>query len=161
MSKFKFKLDSLLQVRRSAEQALQRQVAHANRERVALEDGLRLLQRQISDTKGALREGLSGCVDMTSLRLQAAATTDAMRRAQRLVLELAGVHRRLEAARAELMEAAKRRRAIELLRERRLHAWLKDLNNSETAAIDELAVIGAARGSPHLDLADINAAPVL
>jgi flagellar protein FliJ len=51
----------------------------------------------------------------------------------------------MEAARAGLIEAAKARRAVELLRERRWEEWKFAQEKAETAALDELAVIAAAR----------------
>ena len=65
--------------------------------------------------------------------------------AQRTVLELAGLLRRLESARAELLEAAKRRKAVELLKDRRFEEWRSDQNRRELAAVDELAVMAAGR----------------
>jgi flagellar export protein FliJ len=77
--------------------------------------------------------------------MHASSSMQILRDAQRIVLELAGVHKRLEAARAELIEATKQRRAVELLRDRRFAEWRNAENKRETAAIDELAVIAAAR----------------
>jgi flagellar export protein FliJ len=83
--------------------------------------------------------------DVRAVRLQSGAAVRLGMAAQRAVLELAGVHRRLEGARAELLEAAKRRKAVELLRERRYEEWRTDQNRRELAAVDELAVMAAAR----------------
>jgi flagellar export protein FliJ len=61
-----------------------------------------------------------------------------------MVLELAGVHKRLAAARGELIEAAKARRALELLKESRFARWKAGLEKVEVMALDELAVQQAA-----------------
>jgi flagellar export protein FliJ len=79
-----------------------------------------------------------------------------MRTAQRLVLELAGVHKRLEAARAGLIEATKQRRAMELLHDRQLARFKAAIERRETAAFDDMAVIAAARA----DLADNNSTEI-
>jgi flagellar export protein FliJ len=71
-----------------------------------------------------------------------------LRQGQRIVLELAGVHRRLDSARIALIEAARRRRAVELLRQQRLEQWQAAQDKAETDAIDELAVIRAAQIEP-------------
>lgn len=145
MAKFIFKLQPLLRARQRAEQTRQRAVAEVVREKLELEDQLRRRQEQITRGKQALGDRLVGKLDVRLLRDQAGATMLYLRKARQLALELAGTHRRLEAAREELIEATRRRRAIELLRDRRFEQWKADLDKAETAALDELAVIAAAR----------------
>lgn len=145
MAKFTFSLDPLLKARLTVEQRHQRAVAVIEQERRGLEERIRDQQRQIAEGKQTVRGGLIGAVDAQGLRQHAASSLHMMRQAQRLVLELHGVHRRLEAARAGLIEAAKARRAVELLRERRWEEWKSAQERAETAALDELAVIAAAR----------------
>jgi flagellar protein FliJ len=145
MARFIFTLEPLLKARRIAEQGKQRAVADVQRERLRLEQMLQRQQAHLSEGKRSLRGSLTGAVDVTAVRLQAAASVQVMRQAQRMVLELAGVHTRLEAARAELIAAAKARRAIELLKEQRFARWKSRIDKAETAALDELAVQRAAR----------------
>ena len=84
--------------------------------------------------------------DMRGVRFQAGAATRLIASAQRAVLELAGVHKRLEAARAVLLEATKRRKAVELLKERRFEEWQQEQARREAAATDEIAVMRAGYG---------------
>jgi flagellar export protein FliJ len=86
-------------------------------------------------------------MDMRTLRLGAGAALHAVRLARQTVLQLAGLNRRLEAARVRLLEATKRRRALELLRQRRHAQWKAALDKAETAALDDLAATAAARTS--------------
>jgi len=146
MPRFRFPLEGLLKSRRMLEQARQRAVADFERERLALQDRLRRQQEAIVSDRQDLRGALLGTLDAHMLRLHAASSIQQMRLAQRLVLELAGVHRRLETARAALVEASRARRAIELLRERRFEQWKAALDKADNQALDELAVIAAARG---------------
>jgi flagellar FliJ protein len=148
MPRFRFELEALLRSRRLAEQARQREVASIERERSILEDTLRRQQRAIEEGKASLTDALVGTIDAESLRLHAAATMQQLRQGQRIVLELAGVHRRLDSARIALIEAARRRRAVELLRQQRLEQWQAAQDKAETDAIDELAVIRAAQIEP-------------
>lgn len=145
MAKFQFSLDPLLKARRRAEQSRQRSVAELEQERLRLESSLRGQQSVIVENKRDLKSQLVGRLDVAMLRRHAAAMMQQARVAQRVVLELAGVHQRLEAARAELVEAAKARRAVELLRDRRMEQWKASIAKAETDALDELAVIKAAR----------------
>lgn len=143
MPRFHFALEPLLRARRAAEEVVQRRVAEIAEELRALEDRLRRQQESIAEGKRSLRAGLTGLVRMPELRLHASAAIQLTRKGHRLVLEMAGLHKRLEAARLELVEAARQRRAIEILRERRFEEWKREIEKQETNALDELAVIRA------------------
>lgn len=145
MARFRFKLEPVLTVRRRREQAAQLKVAELERIRRGLEDALRRQQELITTAKSSLKGRLVGTLDVDDLRAHAGATIGQMRAGHRILLELAGVHTRMDAARAELIEASRRRRAVELLRDRRYEAWRRALDRAEDAAIDELAVQAAAR----------------
>jgi flagellar FliJ protein len=148
MARFRFPLEALLTARRHSEWGRQLVVADLQRRRLDLEDALRRDQQFIGDGKRSLRDGLTGLLDVTALRGHAGSTIQLMRRANRILLELAGIHRRLESARVDLVEAARGRRAVELLRERRFAAWKRKIGRAEDAAMDELAVQAAARREP-------------
>jgi flagellar FliJ protein len=145
MPRFRFTLDPLLRARLRREQHCQREVAKLERERLDLEARLRRYQGDLAAGKDSLRDRLVGPLDTSALRLQAGQARQIMRSAQQIVIELAGVQKRLEGARAELLQAATQRRAVELLRDRRFEAWKRRIEKAETAAVDELAVQAAAR----------------
>jgi flagellar FliJ protein len=139
MTRFTFALDPVLRMRQRAERRLQRAVAELERERRGLEALLQRQQAHLAEGKHELRRGLRGTVDVTTLRWQAAASVQVSRQAQRLALALAGLHQRLESARMQLVAAARDRRAVELLREKRLEEWRAADRRRENAALDELA----------------------
>ena len=112
-----------------------------------LEDGLRQRQVRLSESKRSVRDQLVGTIETSHVRMQANASLAIMRDAERTVLELAGIHQRLEEARSKLREAAKRRRAIELLKEQRVMEWRRSEARAEQLALDELAMIRAARSN--------------
>ncbi len=145
MPKFVFKLEPLLEARRRAEETEQRAVAAIERQRLALEDLLRDRQGEIIEAKHGMRQTLVGRIDLRDLRLRAGMSLHLVRQAQQLALQLAGLHKRIEAARAVLVEATRRRRALELLRDRHLARWKRAIEKAETAALDELAVSAAAQ----------------
>ncbi len=145
MSKFVFALEPLLRARRVEEESAQRAVADIQRERYALEDRIRRKQQAITIGKSEQQNFLTGVLDMTMLRGHAGSTLRLMRDAQRIVLELAGLHKRLEMARDKLREDTRRRRVVELLRERRFASWKRTQEKIERDSLDELAVIAAAR----------------
>lgn len=145
MPRFVFRLDPLLRARRETERRHQRAVAELERRRRDLEDDLRRRQGFIAEGKRELSERLTGRLDLGALRDHAGASLRMLREANRIVVELAGVHTRLEEARATLVEATRARRALELLRERRFDAWKRDLDKREDAALDEIAGRPSAR----------------
>lgn len=149
MPKFRFQFESLLEVRRRAEQERQRVVAELERERRAIEDELRGCQRSIVQSKSGLRDALGGAgpavIDLSAVRMQTGATFHLTHRAQQVAVRLAGAHQRLERARAALLEATVARKAVELLKERRFEEWRRDLNRRELAAVDELTTMRAGR----------------
>ena len=145
MPVFRFKLGPLLTARKQEERSAQLAVAALERQRLALEHTLRRHQQNILAGKQELRDRLVGELRMPIMRDHAASTVQLMRLADRIVLQLAGLHRQIEQARAKLIEATKRRRAVEILRERRFEQWKRDLERAEDAALDELAVQQAAR----------------
>lgn len=145
MAKFRFPLDPLLELRRREEDARKRELAQFEGERQRLQDALRAKQRELSEGKQALRDSLVGPLDPAMLRQQATATMGVDRLARRTVLELAGLTQRLEASRQRLVEAAQARRAVEILRERRLEEWNREADRKEIAFLDDLANVAAAR----------------
>jgi flagellar export protein FliJ len=154
MPRFRFPLDPLLDLRRREEERCRSVVAGIEQERVALETQLAERQRDIAAGQDALRGGLVGRIDALQLRQQAVSIIGVDQLARRTVLELAGVHQRLAAARAVLVEASRRRRAIEILREQRLAAWNEELARKETALFDDLANAARTRQMRSSDGAD-------
>ncbi|MDX2114377.1 MAG: flagellar FliJ family protein [Planctomycetota bacterium] len=149
MPRFVFKLEAVLEQRRHAERQKQRAVAALEAARQELEAAIARGQREIrackEDLRALLGASAAGPVELAPVRLQAVASLHAQARTQRLALKLAGVYKQLDAARAELLSAATARKAVELLRERRLAEWKRDLARRENAELDEIATIRAAR----------------
>ncbi|MDZ4756178.1 MAG: flagellar export protein FliJ [Phycisphaerae bacterium] len=145
MPRFKFALDPLLDLRRREEDLCKREVGRLEQIRQALQDRLTDRQRDIAEGKELLRSSLIGSLDAGFLRQQAASIISVDQLARRTVIEFAGVAQHLSAAQAVLIEAAKRRRAIEILRERRLEEWKREEGRKETAFLDDLANSALAR----------------
>ncbi len=154
MARFRFGLRAVLELREREERERQRVVASLERERMELEASLRACQSSIRACKEDLRDAMgrgSGPVDAPSLRLDAGSALGTQIRAHQAALRLAGVHRRLETARAGLMEATRARRAIEVLKERRLAAWEAEERRKEGAMLDEVGTMGASRRAGPAD----------
>ncbi|MCE7972940.1 MAG: flagellar export protein FliJ [Leptolyngbya sp. PLA1] len=146
MAVFRFQFEAVLRHRRDEERREQMIVAELESKRHGLEATIRQHQRGIVSARGDLRDRLTpgASVDLRSVRLQASASLHLVVLAQRAVLELAGVHQRLDRARLSLLRASVRRKAVELLKERKLQEWQQDQRRREDRALDELAVMRAA-----------------
>lgn len=146
-AKFRFNLQTVLEQRERAERSNQLLVAEIERERIGVEQRLRLIQSQIAVSRDDLRRTLGGEVLVADVRMQAGATLNLEVRARQAALELAGVLRRLEAARAELLKAATGRKAVASLKDKRLAEWKLDLARRESNELDEMTVMRHGRGS--------------
>lgn len=150
MPKFRFPLEPVLEMRRREEREHQRRVAALERQRLDIETRVARDEDAMRTERQDLRQMLapgsqpSGTA-FAAVRAQAAASVDAVRRLRRLALDLSGVMERLARARSELAGAAARRRAVELLRERRYAEWLADQSRREQAGQDDLSTMRAAR----------------
>ncbi len=147
---FVFKLQPVLDQRLREEKRHQRLVAEIERRRLEIEERIRACQRGIAAAKEDLRDrlgaGRSGQgVALLDVRMQASASLHLVGLAQQAVFELAGVHKHVDAARLELLKAATARKAVELLKTRRLEQWKRDLARREAAEADELNVMRHAR----------------
>lgn len=145
MARFRFRLESVLEHRRAVERDRQRAVAGLERRRTELEAEIMRRRNAAVGEQALARAALVGMLDVRALRLQGAAALRHEAEARRCAIELAGLLRRLEAARADLLHAARRRKAVEMLRERRWEQWRLDQSRAEGAALDELAVMRAGR----------------
>lgn len=146
--RFVFSLQPVLEQRLRVERERQRQVAELERDRLAIEREIAGYERAIIGERDDLRARLfqerSGeRVNLAQVRQQAHASLGLIARAQRAVVRLAGVQKRLDAARLELIRAAADRRGVEVLRERRFEAWKREQERREALAMDELAVMRA------------------
>lgn len=148
MAKFVFRLATLLRARQAVERQRQVTVAALERERMSLKDELRAIQRAIMMEKQELRDQLSAgptSLDLRGVRFQAGASLRLATRAQQVVLRLAGAHKRLADARAQLLEAAKARKAVELLREKQFEEFTTEQKRREFASLDDLMVMRSGR----------------
>jgi len=154
MPKFVFKLDPLLEHRRRIERDHQVHVAAVESERAELEGRLRKMAADADASRVALRSSLGAAgstmphrVDTHATRWQAAAAMSSDAKARTIAVQLAGVLKRLEDARGLLTEAAKERRAVERLRERRLDAFNRRIAEREARDLDDLNTARSAHAA--------------
>lgn len=147
MSRFKFRLQPVLDQRIREEREKQLVVVELERTRLALESRIRMCQQMINDERATLCEelGTGQRVNLQEVKMQAGATLTHNFNAQRTVLELAGVFKKLQNARLELAEAAARRKAVELLKTQQFDAFKRELDLKESRDLDEMSVMRVNR----------------
>src|SRR5438093_8405663 len=135
MAAFEFKLEGVLEQRRSAERQRQGELAAAQRRLLSLQHDLRVATGAASLADMNLR----GRVD-PRLLLEHARYAQAMRRRTRALREqLADAMRQVSVAQLALTEAAKQRKVLEKLWENQQTAWTVLERRREAMAADDLA----------------------
>lgn len=148
MGRFVFKLQPVLDQRLRAERVHQRAVAELEGDRFGLESEIRHCHTLAEQERDDLRDRLAAhgaAVDLSGAKLQANASLHLIARAQRAVLKLAAIHNKLDRARLELLAAAAKRKAVELLRDKQFEAWRTDQNRREAAMLDDLTAAAHGR----------------
>lgn len=149
MARFVFELEAVLRMRlREEERAM---LALAERERARTEQVRAATEIEMRAAMGRLewRDRLAiatGGIEMTGLRMQAGSTLRDLALLKRAALSVAAAERVVAKAREELLEATRRRQAIEELRERRLEAWKSERQRFEQRVVDDLVVSRFGRG---------------
>ena len=140
MPRFTFKLEGVLQLRERAEQQAQRALAERAGAARRLSEELTALNDDLVASTQELRGGrLVGQIDLAYLAAHRRFTTDVTRAGAALMQRLALAERDVQAARAELAEAAKQRRVLETLRDKHEARWRAEQQRRETVEADEAA----------------------
>ena len=145
MAGFSFRLETVLKQRMTIEDQRQRDLAQVMRERMILEGQLRQMQQTISESRQQLADGLVGRVDLGGVSNFARYSAQARLRAQAIVARLAGIEKRVAAARQLLVEAMRDRKAMEILRDREYARWRRSEAQREAAELDEVGTQGYLR----------------
>lgn len=174
MGAFHFELESVLEMRRNAERQKQLALARLELQRLDVERRIALVQGRIITQRDDLRERLGAGadaklgggpgpgvgVDLGLVRLQATASVHAVLELRRLAIEAAGVLRRTELARAELLRATVARKAVDHLRVKARAAWRAALERKEAAELDDITLMRRGRGTEVGGVgAGVNAGP--
>jgi flagellar export protein FliJ len=104
-----------------------------------LQDSLRELNNQLQANADAVRAHLMGKLDMQYLAAHRRFTGSMQKKGNEIVQQIAVAQKKVDEARARLIAAATKRKAIEALRDKQLDRWKADQSRRELAATDEIA----------------------
>lgn len=144
MPKFVFTLHAVLRQRTLIEEQRQREMAALERERLRLEAAIGDAQARAAAEHDEVRRCLAAG-DIVGAAAQRAAIARIKAEEARLRQALLAHEPRLAAGRQALLEAARDRKSMELLRDQRHAQWRAELNQREQAALDELATMRHGR----------------
>jgi len=146
MAHFDFRLAAVLTHRVQIEKEKQRAYAAVGQEIQSLMRLIRETQARIAAENRTLGAGeLTGRLDMQYIAHEKRFVGNLQVRIVLTMQRIAALETKLAAARAELLEAAKGRKAIEKLKEKQLARWQAEENRKESAALDELGTQLAVR----------------
>lgn len=138
MKRFRFSLEALLEHRRRLEEARQRELASELSALSRLQGQLDALAEAVREEAAALRDGqLVGRVDVSLLTAHRRFVLACERQRGAVLEQMAVARERVERARALLVEAARARKVVERLKERRYSQWKAEVLKAEQAETDD------------------------
>ena len=141
MPLFTFQLQPLLAHRQRVEDDARRQMTAVNDELLSAQADLRQVEQTVQLALTDLRENrLVGRIDLPFLSAHRRFMTAMQRQGSDRARRVATAQAKVDAARQQLAEAAKQRKAIETLRDQQHERWRQEQGRREAAAGDEVAM---------------------
>ncbi|MFN7442451.1 MAG: flagellar export protein FliJ [bacterium] len=146
LAKFVFQLEAVIEQRKGIERQRQLALGRVQAQRLAVEAKVEAVRRRLDERRLDLRDRLAPGrgVEIGAVRMQSASALFGLVELRRLAVELSGVLKRVEAARAELLRATVARKAVEHLRAKALAEWLREQARREGAELDDLVLMRRA-----------------
>ena len=145
MKKFRFPLDIVLEYRRQVQDSLQVELGAAAAEVRRQEQVLENARRRYADINREYREKAALGLSIAEMRGYETGLKVQQGVIARELAQLETLRRRMEAKRQELVSAKLDVSSVEKLREKKLQAYVKDVEKSEDQFIDDL--VGARSNS--------------
>jgi flagellar FliJ protein len=139
MAQFNFHLEGLLRHRKNQERQRQRELAGIAAQLAVLQSEMGSLNGTLSATLDDLRNNrLVGKLDIPFLTAHRRYILSVQRKSALLAQKMTAIQQQVDAARANLTEAAKQRKMMEKLREKQLLEWQTRQNHHEFLEADDI-----------------------
>jgi flagellar protein FliJ len=149
MARFIFKLAGVLEQRLHEEQTRRRDLALRQAHLAELEQSLRQLSGRAQAANEYLRKNhLVGRVDMSYLAAHRRFLVAMQRGRLEIMQRMAIAQTQVAEALAAIAESAKRRKAVEKLREKQFERWKSERERREITELDEVALHSVHRPMP-------------
>jgi flagellar protein FliJ len=143
---FKFRAEPVLKLRQQAEQAALRRLAEARSRVTGIEDQIRALRGQLAEQDRLVRQGmLTGTIDIQYMSLYRRHVMALHRRIVDHAATLRTAMLEFQQARGSALEARKRRRVLDKLKDKFYARYRAEQNRVEQREMDEVGSIGYAR----------------
>ena len=136
---FRFRYQSLLDLRVRAEEASQRALAAAQRQAQTLRAQIEAMDQAMASSRLELADALTGQVEVSRVAAVAALGAEQQTHRRAIEREITAQLPAVEQARQDLAEASRQRRVLEQLRDRHADAWRLRQRRRDQAAMDEIA----------------------
>jgi|YNPBryantNP2012_1023418.scaffolds.fasta_scaffold48672_2 flagellar FliJ protein len=146
MRKFRFKLQTVLDQRKSKEDRLLGELGQLRRQEAEEIEKLAALRREFHNACVLIEEGLRDKLDPGELERRddyARACHDDIRVQE---LTLAAIREKIEAKREEVVKARREKRVLETLRDKQEREYVLAAERAEQNTLDEMASLRYARG---------------
>ena len=153
MRRFRFQLEPILRIRKRREEDVKRQLGRKNREIVGAKQDMASLEGELKGLQSGekLRRARNEA-DLQAMRASVLYRHKLKRDMVDKGNEILHLNGEAQSIRHSLTRAMQARRAIELVRERRLSEWKREANREEQAFIDDVSQQGhirKTRGGPR------------
>lgn len=139
--RFEFNLEPVLSVRRIEQEGRKRAFAEATARVEEQSRTIDRIERDRNDARDAFAVSRAGSVGMLQLRLEEGYLLGLERRLRREGVELVKRLQVREARRVEYVEARRKVRLLEKLRQKRLEGWKGEVEREEQKLLDEVASV--------------------
>lgn len=143
---FVFKLQSVLEYRKNIEEKIQNEFSGKKRELESLKSGIKSLIKERAGLIAEMRNMRNKPVPADDFAVQFSYVKHVREneKAQKIVIH--NVKEQVESKRKELLEAVKKRKIMEKLKERHKEEYGNNLRNAEQKSSDEMSVLKFGRG---------------
>lgn len=148
MKKFRFRFQSVLDVRTEREEQCKRELGNLTRVRESQEQRLRNMTRERDVCEEMARKQIHSGTSVAQAALHHAYLRRMGQEIEKQGAVLTNLSKRIEEKRRELIEAAKERRIMERLLERDQKDFMMRVEKSEQAFLDELSLNRYVRTMP-------------